>query len=133
MASLLPKKQRICTFYNTKKGCKKGELCTFKHQSNKANTSKTTTPSKSTKNTKRSPSSSAKKKKSSPQRKAHYKDANQKEFYVGGTFVVTNHPIHGPSLLVFYNPTRWDPRTKKKNRFVGNSTRQIRNNTFRCR
>ena len=114
MASLLPKKQRICTFYNTKKGCKKGELCTFKHQSNKANTSKTTTPSKSTKNTKRSPSSSAKKKKSSPQRKAHYTDANQKEFYVGGTFVVTNHPIHGPSLLVFYNPTRWDPRTKKK-------------------
>ena len=81
------------------------------------------TPS-TTKHRKSSPNSSNSKrrsnkrsnKKSSPNKhKPHYSDPNNgRDFYVGGVLVVTEHPLHGPSLLVFHNPTRFNPQDKTK-------------------
>ena len=85
--------------------------------------SKTPAKKKSPKNSKKSPSKSSpiktsKQKKSpsnsSPVRTSHYEDDHKRWFYVGGVLLVTHHPIHGPSLVVFHNPTRFNPKNRSK-------------------
>ena len=75
------------------------------------------TPAKKTPAKKKPPKNSKQKKspsKSSPVRTSHYEDDHSHWFYVGGVLLVTHHPIHGPSLVVFHNPTRFNPKNRSK-------------------
>ena len=85
---------------NNKKNNKKSSLKNMLAAQNNSPMHETKTPSHA-RNKRRS---KHKKSSSSKKNRPKYIDAHGREFLVGGVFVVTNHPHHGPSLLIFHNP-----------------------------